>query len=239
MDKKIGSEPALQRGLRVGKTHAQELVNLYGAHAQSELFRAGDLLRINCAHVVMLYETGIITLEEARLILKTIQKLETDGVNQVIRLDPRVGDLSTHVEAYIIKETGPEVGGKIHTGRSRNDLYPTLTRMLLRRSLLEVYGALITLEESLLILASEHGQTVMPGYTHHSQHAQPITLGYYFLGNVDVFLRDLDRCEDLWPRLNRCPMGSALPFSRRSAPPSFRVSRASPPVFPSAPRRRR
>jgi argininosuccinate lyase len=209
MGEKIDLESAHQRGLRIGKTHAEELVNLYGAHAQAEFFRADDLLLINDAHVVMLCEKGIINLEEARQILKSIQKLQASGVNQTIHLDPRIGDLSTHVEAYIIKETGQEVGGKIHTGRSRNDLYPTLTRMLLRRSLLEVYSALVTLEESLLLLASEHRQTVLPGYTHHSQHAQPITLGYYFLGNFDVFLRDLDRFEDLWPRLNLCPMGAA------------------------------
>jgi argininosuccinate lyase len=209
MEKRIDPESAHQRGLRIGKTHAEELVKLYGAHARSEFYRADDLLLINYAHVVMLCGKGIISREEARLILKALKKLETAGVNRIIRLDPRVGDLSTHIEAHIIKETGPEVGGKIHTGRSRNDLYPTLTRMLLRRSLLEVYSALIALEESLLLLVSEHRQTVLPGYTHHSQHAQPITLGYYFLGNFDVFLRDLDRFEDLWPRLNRCPMGAA------------------------------
>ncbi len=209
MEKRIDPESAHQRGLRIGKTHAEELVKLYGAHVQSEFYRADDLLLINYAHVVMLCGKGIISRDEARLILKALKKLETAGVNQIIRLDPRVGDLSTHIEAHIIKETGPEVGGKIHTGRSRNDLYPTLTRMLLRRSLLEVYSALVALEESLLLLVSEHSHTVMPGYTHHSQHAQPITLGYYFLGNFDVFLRDLNRFEDLWPRLNRCPMGAA------------------------------
>ncbi len=209
MENRIAKDSARQRGLRIGKTHAEELVSLYGAHAQSEFYRADDLLLINYAHVVMLYEKGIIRLEDARQILGTIKKLETAGVNKTIHLDPRVGDLSTHVEAYIIGETGQEVGGKIHTGRSRNDLYPTLTRMLLRRSLLDVYSALITLEESLLGVAAHHRETIMPGYTHHSQHAQPVTLGYFLLGNSDVFLRDIERLEDLWPRLNRCPMGAA------------------------------
>lgn len=209
MENKVDRDSVHQRGLRIGKAHAQELVNLYGAHVQSEFYRANDLLLINYAHVIMLHEKGIIHPEDAQQILRTIKKLETAGVDKTIHLDPRVGDLSTHVEAYIIKETGQEVGGKIHTGRSRNDLYPTLTKMLVRRSLLEVYSALITLEESLLSLASEHPETILPGYTHHSQHAQPITLGYYFLGNFDVFLRDLDRFEDFWPRLNRCPMGAA------------------------------
>ena len=209
MGKEMDMGSVHQRGLRIDKTHAQELIDLFGNHMQSEYFRANDLLLINYAHVVMLSEQKIISLEDACQILKAIKKLEKAGVEKTIHLDLRVGDLSTHVEAYIINETGHEIGGKIHTGRSRNDLYPTLTRMLIRRSLLDVYSALISLGETFLTLASEHRDTILPAYTHHSQHAQPITLGYFYLGNFDVFLRNLERCENLWPRLNRCPMGAA------------------------------
>jgi len=203
------SDHAHQRGTRLSKTHADEVVKLYGAHAVSEFFRANDLLLINYAYAVMLHEQGILSRKEAASILKCIRELEKAGVAQVITLDPKVGDLSTHMEAHIIKKTGPAVGGKIHTGRSRNDLYPTLTKMLIRRSALDVYEALLTLEWTLLSLSNEHKKTFMPGYTHHSQHAQVITLGYYLLGNLDVFGRDLARIEDFWQRLNSCPMGAA------------------------------
>ncbi len=60
MENRIVRDSARQRGLRIGKTHAEELVSLYGAHAQSEFYRADDLLLINYAHVVMLYEKGIV-----------------------------------------------------------------------------------------------------------------------------------------------------------------------------------
>jgi argininosuccinate lyase len=209
MENKIDRNSVYQRGLRISKVHAPELVNIYLSHVKSEYYRANDLLLINYAHIIMLHDKKIITTEDAQQILRTIKKLETAGVDKTIRLDPQVGDLSTHVEAYIIKETGQEVGGKLHTGRSRNDLYLTLTKMLIRRSFLDVYNALITLEESFLSLAFDHIETILPGYTHHSQHAQPITLGYYFLGNFDVFLRNLERLENFWPRLNSCPMGAA------------------------------
>lgn len=198
-----------QRGLRLTKTHAEELVALYGAHAKLESFRADDLLMINYSHVIMLNEQNIITRVEANRILSSIKKLEMAGVDNTIHLDPRVGDLSTHVEAYIINETGADIGGKIHTGRSRNDLYVTLTKMIIRRSILDVYETLLTLGELLLSLTLQHKETILPAYTHYSQHAQPITLGYFFLGNFDVFSRDLQRIEDFWPRLNRSPMGAA------------------------------
>ncbi|MCX5905753.1 MAG: lyase family protein, partial [Deltaproteobacteria bacterium] len=162
-------------------------------------------LKINVAHVLMLKEQKILTPGEAGQILAAIEKLEKAGWKKTIHLDPRIGDLSTHVEAFIIKETGEEVGGKLHTGRSRNDIYPTLAKMLVRRFVLEVYEALVKLEETLLSLTAEH----IEGYTHHSRPAQPITLGHYFLGNFDVFGRDLRRIEDFWPRLNTCPMGAA------------------------------
>lgn len=200
---------AHQRGLRVSKQHGEDLANLLSTHTEIERLRSEDLILVNCAHVAMLCEERIITREEAARILECLSKLERAGVHQTITVNPRVGDLTTHVEAYIIKETGEETGGKLHTGRSRNDLYPTLSKMLMRRSILDVYEALLSLEESLLSLTSEHTQTIMPGYTHHSQHAQPITLGHYFLGGHDTFGRDLERIEDFWPRLNTCPMGAA------------------------------
>ena len=202
-------DSAHQRGLRISKPHAEELVNLYSVHAQSESFRSEDLSRVNKAHVVMLAEQELLSRKEAGQILKILKKLDSAGVDRIIHLDPRIGDLSTHVEAYVIRETGEEVGGKIHTGRSRNDLYPTLTKMLLRRWVLDLYEALLTLENSLLALAERHNTTLCPGYTHHSQSAQPITLGHFFLGNADVFARDIARLESFWPRLNTCPMGAA------------------------------
>jgi len=210
MNVKKSNHLSQQRGLRLTKPHAEELVNLYGrAHAESESFHSSDLLLINYAHIVMLCKQNLISQAEAAQILTCIHKLETRGVTEVIHIDPHVGDLTTHMEAYIIEETGPEIGGKVHTGRSRNDLYVTMTKMLIRRTVLDVYEALMTLETSLLSMAYEHRETIMPGYTQHSQHAQPITLGYYFLGNFDVFNRDLHRLEDLWSRLNTCPMGAA------------------------------
>ena len=210
MNQKIDDNAAHQRGLRISKPHAEEIVNIFGkGHVQSEFLHATDLLLINYAHVLMLCEQNLISHSEACRILSAVKQLETAGVQNKIQIDPRIGDLSTHVEAFIIKETGADTGGKLHTGRSRNDLYPTLTKMRVRRSVMDVYGALITLCESLLWLADKHKETAMPGYTHYSQHAQPITLGYYLLGNFDVFRRNLERIEHFWGRMNTCPMGAA------------------------------
>jgi len=205
----VSKEAALQRGLRIGKQHADELVTLYESHAKSETLRGNDLLLINYAHTIMLCEQNLIGREDTRQILTTIKSIENVGVEKAISIDPHVGDLTTHMEAYIIKATGENVGGRIHTGRSRNDLYATLTKMLIRRAALKIVTALIELENTLLRMASQHLETVLPGYTHNSQHAQPVTLGHFLVGNFDVFLRDITRLENLWPRLNSCPMGGA------------------------------
>jgi argininosuccinate lyase len=203
------SGAAHQRGLRLSKLHAEELVNIYAAHAQSDISRADDLLLINYAHTLMLHEQKIISTDDAVNILRCFSELEDAGIDRVIHIDPRAGDLSTHVEAHLISIIGPEIGGKIQTGRSRNDIYPTMTKMQIRHSILEIYEALVSLSDTLLALAEVYKTTILPGCTHHSQHAQPITLGFYFLGNVDVFTRDLHRLENCLERLNTCPMGAA------------------------------
>ena len=97
MGKRIDDGFVHQRGLRIDRQHAQELINLYGNHTQSEYCRAHDLLLINYAHVVMLYEQKIISRGDACQILKAIKKLETSGVEKTVHLDLRVGDMSTHV----------------------------------------------------------------------------------------------------------------------------------------------
>jgi argininosuccinate lyase len=209
MDIKRSNESIHHRGLRLDKPHAAELNRLFNRHTQADSFREDDLLEINYAHVVMLYEQNLLTREEASRILAAIKKIESEGIKKIIHVDPKIGELSTHVESFIIKQTSIETGGKLHTGRSRNDLFTTMSKMLIRRIVLDVYDALTTLEETFLLLTLQHRETILPAYTHHSKHAQPITLGYFFLGNFDVFSRNLERIENFWPRLDTCPMGAA------------------------------
>ena len=144
------------------------------------------------AHVIMLAEQGILTRAEAGKLLAALKKLQEAGPETVGRR-PGLTDLFSNLEEWIIEEIGLEVGGKLHTGRSRNDMNLTIERMYTRKTLLDMCEAVSFLMDTLLRQARLHKQTVIPGYTHHSQHAQPVTLGHFYLCAFENFERDMER----------------------------------------------
>jgi argininosuccinate lyase len=149
----------------------------------------------------MLAETKIIKRDEAINIIDGIKKVEKEAEN-----NPNlVGYMST--ETALINKIG-EVGGKMHIGRSRNDLGHTQRRMYYRDQIERVIGALIEFRKRLLRKAEKNLETVMPGYTHWRQ-AQPITLAHYLVAHVDAAGRSIDRLTDIYRRTNICPLGAA------------------------------
>ena len=124
-----------------------------------------------------------------------------------VPVDFRQEDLYSYVERRIVTALGPDTGGRLHTGRSRNDLNVTTWRMALREHLLATQTALLGLRGTLLRLAAEHAAVVMPGYTH-TQHAQPITFGYWLLAAADVLARDQRRLAGALAHADLCPLGA-------------------------------
>lgn len=160
------------------------------------------------AHVIMLAEQGILTRAEAGKLLAALKKLQEAGPETVGRR-PGLTDLFSNLEEWIIEEIGLEVGGKLHTGRSRNDMNLTIERMYTRKTLLDMCEAVSFLMDTLLRQARLHKQTVIPGYTHHSQHAQPVTLGHFYLCAFENFERDMERLLAAYDHTNLSPMGGA------------------------------
>jgi len=115
-------------------------------------------------------------------------------------------DVHTWVEARLEREVGL-VAGKLRTGRSRNDLVATETRIYLKSEISNLKSEIVELLESLLAQASRHKQAVLPGYTH-LQPAQPILFAHYLLAYFEMFLRDLSRLEDCRERADELPMGA-------------------------------
>jgi argininosuccinate lyase len=107
----------------------------------------------------------------------------------------------------VIRRLGPEIGGRLHTARSRNDLQSTLDRLRGRDLALSLSEGCASLRSALLDQAAEHIDCVMPGYTH-LQHAQPITYGYYLAGVEQCLRRDFERLAGAFDRLNECPLGA-------------------------------
>ena len=164
-------------------------------------------IAIHLAHCLMLMEQGIIGQADGQAVLRVIVALHREGADALGR-NYALEDLYSHIEHHLISRIGPEVGGRLHTARSRNDLGVTQWRMVLRGHLLQVRGALDEFRAVLLDLAERYADTIMPGYTH-SQHAQPITLGYYFQAFADVLARDADRLRHAWATTNCNPLGAA------------------------------
>ncbi len=177
-------------------------------------------LENHLAHVIMLQEQEIISREDAAAILGALMKLRREGP-EIVGRRPGLTDLYSNLEQWVNDELGIEVGGRMHTGRSRNDMNSTIERMYIRKSLLDMCEAMSYLMDTLLKQAEVHKHTIIPGYTHHSQHAQPITLGHFYMSAFENFARDMERLLGAYGRANLCPMGGAalattgFPVNRR------------------------
>ncbi len=202
-------EDSVQLRERVREKPSDDLVQHFNAPALARSLQVAfePQMQIHLAHTVMLARQKIISQDDARAILGALVEIHKAGPAG-IEVDPGLEDLYSHVERALIRRVGPEVGGRMHTGRSRNDLGVTTARMVLRTSLLDLLDQVLAFHQVLLNLARAHVETVMPGLTH-SQHAQIITLGYYFAAFADVLARDLERLEATYDRVNRNPLGAA------------------------------
>ncbi|MGM0604136.1 MAG: argininosuccinate lyase [Halobacteriota archaeon] len=169
--------------------------------ADERLFEAD--LAVDRAHTIMLAEQDIIEDEEAGAILAALADVESAGHASL----PDGEDVHEAIESAVISIVGPD-GGKMHTARSRNDEVAACIRYRLREDLRSAIEATIALREALVETASDHVETVMPGYTH-LQPAQPITVAHYLLSYEAAIARDTARLFDAYDRTNRSPLGAA------------------------------
>ena len=161
-------------------------------------------LAIDRAHVVMLAECEILPEDTAARILDTLAAIAEAGFEEL----PVRSDLHVSIEEAVIDELGEDVGGRMHTGRSRNDKGSTAFRMIAREELLELCEELLVLQSVLLDRATETADWPVSGYTH-LQNAQPTTLGHHLLAHQQAISRDVDRLLDAYARVNLNPLGSA------------------------------
>ena len=164
-----------------------------------------DIL-VDKAHVVMLKERGIIKKDETAVILNCLANIqETDFIEDELS---SYEDLHTAIESVLIKEIGEDIGGRMHTGRSRNDEVATCIRIALRDELLVLTEEVNVLRRALIEKAAENVDTVMPGYTH-LQHAQATTFAHHYLAHADSLERDFSRLINTYDHVNVCPLGAA------------------------------
>ncbi|MCD1278045.1 argininosuccinate lyase [Streptococcus sinensis] len=164
-------------------------------------------LRGSLAHVQMLGETGVIAPEEAKAIQKGLEELLADYEAGLIEFDVTNEDIHMNMEALLTEKIGP-IAGKLHTARSRNDQVATDMHLYLKDQLQQIGGKLFHLRQSLLDLAEEHVETIMPGYTH-LQHAQPISFAHHLLAYYQMFSRDSERFTFNLKHADLSPLGAA------------------------------
>ena len=159
------------------------------------------------AHARALHRAGLLTDEELAGMLAGLDQLEADVTSGAFVPAPTDEDVHGSLERALIERVGPELGGRLRAGRSRNDQIATLIRRYLREEVRALTLDVIGVAEALGNQASRHHAAIMPGRTH-LQHAQPVTLGHHLLAHAWPLVRDVGRLRDLDSRLALSPYGS-------------------------------
>ena len=163
-------------------------------------------IRGSKAHADMLAKQGIITGDDNLLIQKGLDSILKDIENGNIEITEEYEDIHSFVESSLIERIG-DAGKKLHTGRSRNDQVALDMRMYTREEITETRELVYRLLETLMSKMEENIDTYMPGFTH-LQKAQPVTLAHHIGAYFEMFKRDLQRLDDIYERMNYCPLGA-------------------------------
>ena len=185
----------------------EEWVEEFGASIRFDQKLAKYDIQGSLAHVQMLGATGVISLEEAQSIQAGLEELLNDYETGKLVFDIRNEDIHMNIESLLTEKIG-SVAGKLHTARSRNDQVATDMHLYLKDTLFQVVDKLTNLRQTLVNLAQEHIETVMPGYTH-LQHAQPISFAQHMLAYYNMFSRDSERFAFNIQHTDISPLGAA------------------------------
>ena len=185
----------------------EEWVEQFGASISFDHQLAKFDLMGSLAHVQMLGQTGILSLEEAEQIQDGLQALLRDLEAGELHFDIANEDIHMNMEVLLTEKIGP-LAGKLHTARSRNDQVATDMHLYLKEQLGHVLDKLVNLNSVLLDLAEKHVEIIMPGYTH-LQHAQPISFAHHLMAYYNMFQRDSERFAFNLKHTDLSPLGAA------------------------------
>ncbi|OBR63523.1 argininosuccinate lyase [Paenibacillus oryzae] len=183
-----------------------QLVEEYTASIMFDKELAEEDIQGSLAHVTMLGKQNILPADD-------VEKIK-DGLHRVLQrirsgdVEFTIGDEDIHmnIEKALIDDVG-SVGGKLHTGRSRNDQVATDMHLWLRKRVVEFVDMLQKLQSALVEQAKANSDTILPGYTH-LQRAQPILFAHHLMAYVSMFGRDIERLQDSYKRINVLPLGA-------------------------------
>ncbi|WP_040428428.1 argininosuccinate lyase [Corynebacterium ulceribovis] len=159
------------------------------------------------AHAKVLHRAGLLSDENLETMLSGLDQLGADVASGAFGPEESDEDVHGAMERGLIDRVGPEVGGRLRAGRSRNDQVATLFRMWVRDAVRDIALGALDLVDALVSQSKQHPNAIMPGKTH-SQAAQPVLLAHQLLAHAHPLLRDVQRIQDLDRRLAVSPYGS-------------------------------
>jgi argininosuccinate lyase len=158
------------------------------------------------AYARALVKAGVLTEVEGGRITQGLEEIRKELDEGELDLDPAHEDIHMYIEHRLIERVG-ELGGKLHTGRSRNEQIALDLRLYLKTEIGQIVGEIRELQEALLDQAETHLDVVMPGYTH-LQRAQPVLWAHHLMAYVEMLGRDVARFKDCLTRVTIMPLGS-------------------------------
>ena len=164
-------------------------------------------IRGSVAHAAMLGKKGIISTEDAKLIIATLGEIAEDIQSGKTAIDMGAEDIHMFIESELTKRIG-DAGRRLHTARSRNDQVAVDIRLYLKDESTDIEKLTVGLIKAVTEVAKNYKAAIMPGYTH-LQRAQPITFGHHLMAYASMLMRDITRIEDALSRMmSACPLGS-------------------------------
>jgi len=158
------------------------------------------------AHAKMLAKQGIISDKDAEAIIKGLTSIKEEIEQGEFEFKPELEDIHMNIEARLIEKVG-EVGGKLHTARSRNDQVALDLRLYVKEVISTTIARLKEFQQALISLAETNQGVIVPGYTH-LQRAQPVLLAHHLLAYFEMLQRDVGRFNDCLKRTDVLPLGS-------------------------------
>ena len=155
----------------------------------------------------MLHEVGVLSAQDLADIQRGMAEIQADIEAGKLAWSLDLEDVHMNIERRLTDKIG-DAGKRLHTGRSRNDQVATDIRLWLRDEITVIRSLIKSLQTSLVELAEQNADTVMPGFTH-LQVAQPVSFGHHMLAYVEMLGRDDERMADCRKRVNRMPLGAA------------------------------
>jgi len=184
-----------------------KLVQRYTASVGFDQRLAEYDIQGSSAHAQMLADSGIITAKDLAKIEKGLRQIQKEIHNGTFDWRLELEDVHLNIEKRLTTLIG-DAGKRLHTARSRNDQIATDVRLYMRASIDDIIKLITTMQLSILDLAEENVNTVMPGLTH-LQIAQPISFGHHLMAYFEMLKRDKERLSDCRKRVNILPLGAA------------------------------